>query len=72
MFMFKDKTGNVRGYLGAHVDDLLMCGDEMFWKVVATLEKTIKFGSKNKGKFVYCGNHITCKVSSRGVVVTID
>lgn len=50
--------GEVCGLLGAHVDDLLWCGDHRMEKVVHAIQEKYEFGIVQATEFNFCGRII--------------
>ena len=59
LFILVDDQGRLRGLCGFHVDDGLLTGDGYFWSVMAEVSKRIRFGKRQKQRFVFCGVRIT-------------
>ena len=58
-FFTLHKDGKLIGFVGIHVDDLLMCGNSLFESLVAgNLMKHFKFSKLEKRKFTYLGCEI--------------
>lgn len=58
LFTLASADGKVHGCIGIHVDDGLCCGDSVFDKALADLERKFPFGAKKQGTFVFTGIHI--------------
>ena len=54
LFLLK-KDDKLHGLIVAHVDDLLVAGDEEFYKVINEIKKFIKMGKEADGHFKFCG-----------------
>ena len=55
LYFLRGKDGTLHGMVGYHVDDGLMAGDEVFWKVMAQVATRVEFGSHKKKDFKFCG-----------------
>jgi hypothetical protein len=65
-----DKSLQLVGLIGVHVDDLLCCGyGPVFDKAMDQLVKDLPFGERKYGKFVYCGLRVEQPSAN---LVTVD
>ncbi len=60
--------GEVCGLMGAHVDDLLWCGNDEMERTMKKVQEKYKFGSVSDAKFKFCGRVIS--QSKSGIKVT--
>ena len=51
-------NGKLRGVAGYHVDDGLLSGDESFWQAMGKVATLLKFGTRKKKDFKFCGVRI--------------
>ena len=78
LFSLVDAHGQVHGLIGMHVDDGLCCGDEIFERTLAQLEKKFPFGSKREQDFIFTGIQIqqdknfNIHLNQRDYILAID
>ena len=59
-YVLVDDSGNLKGIMVSHVDDLLWCGDEDLDEVMARLQNKFAIGTlETSDSFAYCGRVIT-------------
>ena len=54
MFLHKENV-NLDGLIVAHVDDLLVSGNDKFYSVIEEVKKYIKLGKEQNNNFKFCG-----------------
>ena len=59
LFYMKTNDGELHGIKVAHVDDLLVTGDDIFYELIKRIKTFIKMGKENVNNFKFCGMSIT-------------
>ena len=68
LFQMKTADGKLHGIIVAHVDDLLVAGDDIFYKLIDRVKTFIKMGKERVDNFKFCYMSI---VTSRTGEITI-
>ena len=65
------KSGNIHGVLGVHVDDVIGGGNEIFDRIMTTVRKEFDFGAWDVGNFRFKGRQIS-QMPNREIVCDME
>ena len=72
LWWLRDEAGTLHGVLCAHVDDLLVTGDEMATASIERLGKSLGFGSVEESPFTWCGKVFEKNKQSGEVTISME